>query len=76
MGLDIKVVSRVYTKLVESVSVEALMNHIRARTRKGSVYYTEAFRGYCSLRRFGKHHTVNYRKTLVDRRTKNHINGI
>lgn len=67
---------RVYTKVVESVSAEVLMNHIRARTRKGPVYYTDAFRGYRSLRRFGKHHTVSHRKTLVDKRTKNHINGI
>jgi transposase len=67
---------RVYTKVVESVSAEELMRHIKARTRKGSVYYTDAFRGYQSLKRFGKHHTVSHRKSLVDRRTKNHINGI
>lgn len=67
---------RIYTKIVESVSASTLMEHIRARTRKGSVYYTDAFAGYQSLRRYGKHHTVNHRKSLVDRRTKNHINGI
>jgi transposase len=67
---------RVYTKVVESVSAEELMRHIKARTRKGSVYYTDAFCGYQSLKRFGKHHTVSHRKSLVDRRTKNHINGI
>lgn len=44
--------------------------------RKGSVYYTDAFRGYQSLRRYGKHHAVSHAKSLVDRRTKNHINGI
>ena len=43
---------------------------------KGSVYYTDAFRGYQSLRRYGKHHTVNHRKSLVDRRAKSHINEI
>lgn len=67
---------RVYTQVVESVSAEELMRHIRAKTRKGSVYYTDAFRGYQSLKRYGKHHTVNHSKSLVDRRTKNHINGI
>jgi transposase len=67
---------RIYTKVVENVSAETLMDHIRSRTRKGSVYYTDAFKGYRSLRRYGKHHTVSHRKTLVDRRTKNHINGI
>lgn len=67
---------RVYTKVVEDVTAATLMAHIQATTRKGSVYFTDAFRGYQSLRRYGKHHTVSHAKTLVDRRTKNHINGI
>ena len=67
---------RVYTKVVESVGAQTLMEHIRTRTRKGSVYFTYAFKGYRSLRRYGKHHTINHRKGMVDRRTKNHINGI
>ena len=67
---------RVYTKVVESVSADALMRHIQAHTRKGSVYFTDAFRGYQSLKRYGPHRTVNHAKTLVSRRTKNHINGI
>lgn len=67
---------RVYTKVVEHVSADTLMAHIQTTTHKGSVYYTDAFRGYQSLRRYGKHHTVNHSKRLVDRRTKNHINGI
>jgi len=67
---------RVYTRVVENVSADTLMAHIRAKTRKGSVYYTDAFRGYQSLRRYGKHHTVNHSKSMVDKRTKNHINGI
>ncbi|MGQ0557797.1 MAG: IS1595 family transposase [Nitrospiraceae bacterium] len=67
---------RVYTKVVENVSAETLMTHIRANTRKGSVYYTDAFTGYQSLNRYGKHHTVNHTKRFVARRTKNHSNGI
>jgi transposase len=67
---------RGYTKVVENVSAETLLTHIRDKTRKGSVYYTDAFKGYQSLKRYGKHHTVNHTKSLVDRRTKNHINGI
>ena len=39
---------RVYTKVVESVSAEALMRHMQARTRKGSGYFTDTFRGYQS----------------------------
>lgn len=67
---------RVYTKVVEHLTAEELMKHIKAKTRKGSVYYTDAFRGYRSLKRYGKHHMVNHVKSLVDKRTKNHINGI
>ena len=67
---------RVYTKVVQNVTAETLMSHIKAQTRKGSVYYTDAFRGYQSLRRYGKHHVVSHSKQFVDRRTKNHINGI
>ena len=67
---------RVYTKVVESVSAQTLMTHIERHTRKGSVYYTDAFRGYQSLKRFGKHLVVNHSKTFVNKRTKNHINGI
>ena len=53
------------------------MRHIQAKTRKGSVYYTDAFRGYQSLKRFGKHHTINHSKAFVGRRQpRNHINGI
>ena len=33
----------VYTKVVESVSAEELLHHIQAHTRKGSVYFTDAF---------------------------------
>lgn len=67
---------RVYTKLVENVSAETLMQQISTHTRKGSVYYTDAFRGYQSLQRYGKHHVVNHSKGFVNKRTKNHINGI
>ncbi|NGZ07841.1 MAG: hypothetical protein CV088_00415 [Nitrospira sp. LK70] len=67
---------RVYTKVVANVSAETLMTHIRATTRTGSVEYTDAFKSYQSLKRYGKHHTVNHTTSLVDRRTKNYINGI
>lgn len=67
---------RVYTRVVEQVSALELMEIIRKKTRKGSVYYTDTFTSYNSLKRLGKHYTVNHSKHLVDRRTKNHINGI
>src|SRR3989338_49358 len=67
---------KVYTRVVEHVSKEELMAIIRKKTRKGTVYFTDKFRSYNSLKRLGKHHTVQHEKHLVDKRTKNHINGI
>ena len=52
------------------------MGIIRRKTRKGSVYYTDTFTSYNSLRQFGKHLQVNHNKTLVGRRNHHHINGI
>lgn len=52
------------------------MRHIQAHTCKGSVYYTDAFRGYQSLKRYGKHHVVSHKHTFVDHRTRNHISDI
>ena len=67
---------RVYTRVVDGVSAEHLMLVIRKKTRKGSVYYSDTFRSYNSLKRLGKHHKVNHSKRMVDKKTKNHINGI
>ena len=67
---------RVYTRVVEGVSAEELMAIIRKKTRKGSVYFSDKFRSYNSLKRWGKHHRVQHEKSLVDKKTKNHINGI
>src|SRR3989344_4442999 len=45
----------VYTRVVEGVSAEELMAIIRKKTRKGSVYFSDKFRSYNSLKRWGKH---------------------
>ena len=66
---------RVYTKVVEQVTAGELMTHIQRRTRKGSVYYTDTFRSYNSLKRLGKHHRLNHSKALAYK-NGNHINGI
>lgn len=66
---------RVYTRVVEHVSAEELLEVIRKKTRKGSVYYTDTFKSYNSLKRLGKHHTINHGKAFAFR-GKNHINGI
>ena len=66
---------RVYTRVVEQVSAQELMTHIRSRTRKGSVYYTDTFKSYNSLKRLGKHHRLNHSKAFAYYKG-NHINGI
>ena len=67
---------KVYTRVVEGVSADDLMTIIKKKTRKGSVYYSDTFKSYNSLKRLGKHHTVNHSRNLVNKKTKNHINGI
>ena len=67
---------RVYTKVVEQVTAKELMAHIQQHTRKGSVYYTDTFRSYNSLRRWGKHHRLNHSKAFAYKHGGNHINGI
>jgi transposase len=66
---------RVYTRVVENVSAQELLEIIRKKTRKGSVYYTDTFKSYNSLKRLGKHHRINHSKVFAFR-GKNHINGI
>lgn len=66
---------QVYTRVVDTITAEQLLEVIRAKTRKGSVYYTDTFTSYNSLHQFGKHFKVNHDKTLVTKK-HNHINGI
>lgn len=67
---------KVYTKVVETLTAPHLMEIIRRKTRKGSVYYTDTFTSYNSLKQYGKHLKVNHEKALVTRRNHHHINGI
>lgn len=66
---------RVYTRVVDNLTAPNLMEIIKKKTRKGSVYFTDQFRSYNSLHQFGKHLTVNHSKTFSTKR-HNHINGI
>jgi transposase len=59
---------RVNKKVVESVSAETLMRHIQTHTRKGCVYFTDTFRGYQSLQRYGKHNVVKHAKEFVNKK--------
>ncbi len=38
--------------------------------------HSDTFKSYNSLKRLGKYLTVNHSKSMVDKKTKNHINGI
>lgn len=69
---------RVYTRVVDDVSKEVLMDIIRRKARKGSVYYTDKFKSYNSLKLYGKHYTINKTKSFVRKSGKKlvHINGI
>lgn len=66
---------QVYTRVVDSITAEQLMEAVISKTRKGSIYYTDTFTSYNSLHKFGKHFKVNYDKVLVSR-SRYHINGI
>lgn len=64
-----------YTRAVEHVSKEELMENIKKKTRKGSVYYTDTFRSYNSFKRLWKRHCINNSRALAYG-GKNHINCI
>ena len=66
---------KIYTKIVENVSAETLMNEIKNKTLKGSVFYTDGWKSYASLEQYGKHNIIDHDKELVDI-NYNHINGI
>ena len=65
---------KMYTKVVPDVSAETLMSEIEAKTEKGSVFYTDCFKSYKSLKQYGKHLKIKKQYTFVAGR--NHINGI
>src|SRR3989338_1894700 len=66
---------KIYTKIVENVSAETLMNEIQNKTLKGSVFYTDGWKSYASLEQYGKHNIIDHDKELVNK-NHNHINGI
>ena len=65
---------RVYTSTVPDVSAKTLFEHIKKKTLKGSVFYTDDFKSYKDLKQYGKHNRVKHSKTFG--RGHNHINGI
>src|SRR3989339_1720434 len=65
---------KVYTVIVQDVSAKTLMNEIKSKTKKGSVFYTDGWKSYASLNQYGKHNIIDHDKELVN--NHNHINGI
>ena len=66
---------KVHTVVVPYVSAETLMEEIKKKTLKGSVFYTDGWKSYASLEQYGKHNIIDHDKELVDN-NHNHINGI
>src|SRR4030042_533745 len=64
----------VYTTVVPDVKASTLMAEIKAKTEKGSVYYTDCFKSYKSLKQNGKHHRINKKKAFA--KGHNHVNGL
>ena len=65
----------IYTKIVENVSAETLMNEIKNKTKKGSVFFTDGWKSYASLEKYGKHNVIRHDENKFANE-KNHINGI
>jgi len=66
--------NKVYAKVIPDVSAETLMSEIMGKTEKGSVFYTDCFRSYKSLKQYGRHLKINKQYTFAAGR--NHINGL
>ena len=66
---------KVHTVIVPNVTKETLMKEIENKTLKGSVFYTDTWKSYNSLKQYGKHHKINHSKEFA-KDNHNHINGI
>jgi len=65
---------KIHTTVVENVTANSLLEEIKASSEKGSVFYTDQFKSYKSLKFYRKHLTVDHQKTFG--RGKNNINGL
>ncbi len=66
---------KVYTVTVPDVSAKTLMDKIKRKTKKGSVFYTDTWKSYNSLEQYGKHNKINHKEEKYVN-GHNHINGI
>ena len=66
---------KIHTIIVENVKEDTLMEAIKNKTKKGSVFYTDGFKSYASLHQYGKHNIIKHSEDeFVNGRI--HINGI
>ena len=65
---------RIHTTLINDVSAETLMNEIKQHAHKGSVFYTDQYKSYKSLKFYGKHIEVDH--NYIFAKGKRHINGL
>ena len=50
---------------------------IKQASVKGSMYFTDSFKSYNDLHKYGKHFAINHSETFVDQQNKqNYTNGI
>ena len=66
---------KVHTIIVENVRANTLMEAIKNKTKKGSVFYTDGWKSYASLEQYGKHNVIRHDKDEFANQ-RNHINGI
>ena len=66
---------KIHAIIVENVKAETLMQAIKEKTHKGSVFYTDGFKSYADLKQYGKHNVIRHDKDEFVKE-KNHINGI
>lgn len=66
---------KIHTIIVENVKEDTLMEAIKNKTKKGSVFYTDGFKSYASLHQYGKHNIIKHNEDEFAK-GRTHINGI
>jgi transposase len=76
VGVNIGV-EKVFTIVVPNCKADTLLQIFKDKTISGSVYYTDEFRSYNNLNKFGEHKTIKHCEEYVDSNNpKTHTNGI
>jgi transposase len=70
-------VEKVFTVVVPNCKAETLLKILEQKTISGSVYYTDEFRSYNDLDKFGEHKTIKHCEEYVSSASRTtHTNGI